>query len=299
MTTSSLTRALSGRAFSRPVDGSVRERRVTAARHAGTNALIQEHLWLVDRILSRTAASFPAHVERSDLWSAGVLGLVEAAQRFDPDKGVPFDRYASARVRGEILEATRSRDLAPRRLRRRIRELAQTTQRLNAELGRDVTVEELAAELDLTVDELLDLREAADNLSDTTSLDLPVGESGVSRGELLDGGADTDPAALLEDRELHGTVRDAVQALPSPLLEIVVRSYWNGERLADIADDMGVTPQRVAQYRAEAITAMTAWFSRLYDGLTPPADTAPGRARRVAFAAEMASRSTWRARLDG
>lgn len=295
-----LIRALKGqglKAASEYHEGS--EAQVAAARAATANVLVEEHLWLVDRILSRTAAGFPSHVDRADLWAAGVLGLVEASQRFDPAHGVPFDRFASARVRGEILEATRLRDLAPRRLRRSLRELSTAQQTLSAQLGRAPEVEELAWHMGRDVESVTALLVDAARTADAVSLDAPArGDDQGSEGAgaaLPELGAG--PAEQLEDSEMLGSIREAVEHLPSPLLEIVVRSYWDGDRLADIAADMGVTTQRVAQYRQEAIVALTAWFSRLYEEITPPAESAPGRARRMAFCSEMAARSTWRSRL--
>ena len=79
-----------------------------------SDALIQEHIDLVGRVVSRVTSMYPRHVDRQELWNAGALGLVEAARRFDPDAGIPFERYASIRIRGAIIDSTRTRDWASR-----------------------------------------------------------------------------------------------------------------------------------------------------------------------------------------
>ena len=104
-------------------------------------------------------------------------------------------------------------------------------------------------------------------LSDTRSLDADLQSGIVEPAEVR-----PDAAWQLEEAELMGSVREAVSALPEPLRSIVARSYWGNARLVDIAADMGITTQRVAQYRAEAITALSAWFSRLYEEVSAPDD---------------------------
>src|SRR5215216_1441254 len=108
------------------VSSNVPEDRSTNA--PSTTDLVNEHLWLVDRLARQTARKLPSYVDRSELWSAGALGLVDAARRYDPTQKVPFAAYATARVRGEMLETARQADLAPRRLRRSLRELSEATE---------------------------------------------------------------------------------------------------------------------------------------------------------------------------
>ena len=120
--------------------------------------LIEEHLPLVGHVVFQVAAHFPRHVDRDELARAGALGLVEAAQRFDPRRGVPFNRFAAQRIRGAILDAVRSADWAPRSVRTLARQLDQTEQRLATELGRIPSLHETADALSMSVDELERLR---------------------------------------------------------------------------------------------------------------------------------------------
>lgn len=281
---------------------------VEAGTGSDPGALVNEHLWLVDRLAAQAARRFPSYVERGELWSAGVLGLVEAARRYNPGYNVPFAAYASARVRGEMLESARAADLAPRRLRRSLRELAEVTERLTHELGRTPTLQELADAAEVDVSFVREKLQRAAELA-TTSLDSHAAHDDGGSGEhnaatiaastsaaLTD--RDGDPAEVLGNRELLGTLREAVATLPEPLKSVLVRSHWGNERLSDIAADMGVSFQRVAQYRVEAITALTAWFATIYDNVQAPAKSEPGSVRRAAFCAALARRSSWQARLE-
>jgi RNA polymerase sigma factor FliA len=254
--------------------------------------LVTEHLWLVDRLAANAARRFPAHTDRHDLWSAGVLGLVEASRRYDPTEGVPFAAFASARVRGQIIDQVRSRDLASRRLRRILRVVVRASEFLAQHLGRVPTLEEISQASGMPIETV---REALDDLATLTD-PASIDESSVSiDGALVDRAPD--PGEQLAETELVGTLREAVERLPEPLRAIVQRSYWEGARLQDIATDMGITFQRVAQYRTEALAALNAWFSQLYDELDNTDDRSPGRARRAAYCASMSLNSSWRARL--
>ena len=105
----------------------MQEQRSSEAATAESDALIHDNIDLIGRVVQRVASMYPRHVDRQELWNAGALGLVEAARRFDPDAGIPFERYASIRVRGAIIDSTRTRDWASRSVRRRYRELFAST----------------------------------------------------------------------------------------------------------------------------------------------------------------------------
>ncbi|MEZ5218348.1 MAG: sigma-70 family RNA polymerase sigma factor [Ilumatobacteraceae bacterium] len=278
-----------------PIDEDDREWIAESMGEDLRGTLVEEHLWLVDRLVGQTARRFPNHVERNELWSAGVLGLVEAARRYDASLNVPFPAYAAARVRGEMLEAARGADLASRRLRRSLRDLAAVVEQLTQELGRVPNIEEVAERSHLDAGLVRQRLDDAAALARSSSLDADT--TGTTTAAAL-GDPDADPSEILAQQELIGALREAVDALPEPLHSVIVRTHWGNERLVDIAADMGITFQRVAQYRAEAITALTAWFSNLYDAVPTPAQTLPGSVRRAAFCSQLAQRSSWSARLD-
>jgi RNA polymerase sigma factor for flagellar operon FliA len=255
--------------------------------------MVEEHLWLVDRLASQAARRFPRYVERNELWSAGVLGLVEAARRFDPNYGVPFASFASARVRGEMLEAVRAGDMAPRRLRRSLRELAVVVDDLTQELGRVPNLTEVAQAANIDVDLVRARMSTAASLvpSSLDDDDSPASERALAS-------LNTEPAERLSQQELLGAIREAVVELPEPLKSILIRTQWGGEKLIDLGEELGISAQRVAQYRVEAITALAAWFATLYEAVPMPDQSLPGTVRRAAFCAALSSNSSWQARLD-
>jgi RNA polymerase sigma factor for flagellar operon FliA len=237
-------------------------------------------------------------VDREELWNAGALGLVEAARRFNPNSGIPFERYAAIRIRGAIIDSTRTRDWASRSVRRRYREMEETSASLRDTTGRDPDRETLANALGVTVEEL-DKTQAQSAASMLLYLDHQRPEDNVSlRDTIVDQDMSTQPEAALEQREMLGTLRTAVSGLPGTHGEVIERYYFNGEMLQDIAKDLGVTQARVSQIRSEALTSLRAWFGTLYEGAPEVGDDAAGKRARAAYVAQLSSESNWRSRLD-
>src|SRR5436309_15998857 len=115
------------------------------------DALIESHLGLVRQVLSTVAGHFPRHADREELAQAARLGLVEAAHRFDAERGVPFERWAALRIRGAILDSVRAVDFAPRTLRSSMRQAESARTELEAELRRTPTALEHAERLGMSV----------------------------------------------------------------------------------------------------------------------------------------------------
>jgi RNA polymerase sigma factor for flagellar operon FliA len=263
-----------------------------------SDALIQEHIDLVGRVVGRVTSMYPRHVDRQELWNAGALGLVEAARRFDPDAGIPFERYASIRIRGAIIDSTRTRDWASRSVRRRYRELTQAEEQFNETAGRAPSKEELSTLLGVPVDALEKIK-ARSEASMLLYLDHESGTEGMTlRESVVDTDVTTHPEMALEQRELLGTLREAVDSLPGVHGEVVRRHYFDGDLLQDIGNELGVTQARVSQIRTEALNSVRAWFGSLYDGVPEVPDESPGKRARAAYVSQMANQSTWRTRVD-
>lgn len=131
----------------------------TSTTPADVATLVEEHLELVDHVVFQVAVRLPNHVDRSELARAGALGLVEAARRYDPSRGVPFGSFATRRIRGAIIDAVRASDWAPRSVRELARRLDRVEQRLAGQLGRVPTSDETAEALHVSRDELDQLRD--------------------------------------------------------------------------------------------------------------------------------------------
>jgi RNA polymerase sigma factor for flagellar operon FliA len=262
------------------------------------NELVTDTMDLVGHIVSEVAARYPRHVDRSELWNAGALGLVEASRRYDPESGIPFARYAAIRIRGAIIDSTRTRDWASRSVRRRLREIHEARSGLEEQHGRAATDSEIASFLGISAAELA-RRQAHAATSTLLHLDQPSeGEESPLIDRVEEDRADALPDTALEQRELRGSLVDAVRHLPPVQAEVVSRYYLEGELLQDIADDLGLTEARVSQIRSEALMAMRSFFSTQYEGVEAAPDAAPGKRARAAYVARMSEQSTWRTRLD-
>jgi RNA polymerase sigma factor for flagellar operon FliA len=264
--------------------------------------LIEQTLPLVKHIAFQVSVSFPRHVDREELVRAGVLGLVQAARRYDPAQGVPFARFADQRIRGAVLDAVRSTDWAPRSLRRSARTLEATTEALASNLGRSPTAAETAAALGLTPRALANLQEKVSR-SVVLALDMGIAEiqhdEEVTLGDVIvDPGADQEEQ--LEDRELHGYLRDAVDLLPERHRLVIQGYFFGGQTSEELASELGVTISRISQIRSEAFEMLRGGITAQYTEEPAPArDGAQTARRKAAYAAAIAAHSPWRSRLAG
>lgn len=272
------------------------------ADQADGEDLVTAHLHLVQQAVNKLAPRFPRHVERDELWNAGALGLVEAASRYQPHQGVPFPAFAVIRIRGAILDLTRTSDWASRRTRRAGRTLDRAREVLQQRLSRAPSAEELAAELGVDVAEVDDQRSAAD-AAEVVRLEEPIGDADSgearTRAELLQEILQEHlPEESLLQRELVGTLHTAVAHLPKRLRQLVEGYYLRGEYLHDLAEAMGVTEARASQLRTEAVSALRAYFAAHFGdpGIAPDA-TEPGVRQRDDYVARMATTS-WQSRVD-
>ena len=265
-------------------------------------ALVEEHLPLVRHVLAGVAAHYPRHADREELAQAATLGLVEAAARFDLDRGVPFERWASLRIRGAIVDAVRALDFAPRTLRSAAREVEQVRTDLEAELGRTPTPDEVATRAGISREELSSLQGRV-HRSLVLSLDAPCGEEDgdpLTLGSSIVDEAQLTPSEVLEQRERATYVRDALAVLPERLRDVVVGYFLEGESSADLAARLGVTESRVSQMRTEALKLMRGGIEAQYSQDTPPVlegDRGRQAYRQAAYAAALAAKSSYATRL--
>ncbi len=262
-------------------------------------AAIEEFEPLVRHIVFQVAVHFPRHVDREELNRAGALGLVEAAQRYDLDRGVPFQRFAAQRIRGAILDAVRAADWAPRSLRTMARSFEQTSQRLANEIGRPPTLEEMAEAMETTTEQLARLQGKISR-SVVLALDHMSSEEDetMTLGETLMDSANLEPSEELERRELHAYLRDAIALLPERHRLVVIGYFLEGRTSHDLARFLGVTASRVSQMRSEALEVLRQGISAQYD--EPASDDGGGVAadRRARFAGALGECSDWRDRIS-
>lgn len=266
------------------------------------SALVEEHLPLVKHIVFQVAVHFPRHVDREELARAGALGLVEAAQRWDASRGVPFDRFAAQRIRGAILDAVRSADWAPRSVRNLARKLETVEQQLATDLGRVPTRDEMAKALGMSPGELARLQDRIFR-SVVLALEHTVAEDDEEEMTLVDvltDHATLEPSEELESRELHAYLRDAVGLLPERHRLVIVGYFLEGTTSQELARFLGVTESRISQLRSEALQMLREGIEAQYAGRAMAEASATGRAarRRADYATAIGEARDWRTRLD-
>lgn len=217
--------------------------------------IVLEHLPLVKAIAVRVHENLPVHVEVDDLVHAGVLGLFDAATKFDPEKQVAFSSYAKHRIKGAILDSLRQLDWASRDLRRRHKQFEAVTRDLASELQRTPTEAEIAARLGVDVDRwrqmMLDLRNAGLVSADsrgTDHEDLPPPE--------FPGRPDTQPDAMCAREQLRSVLATAMKTLPERYKKVVVLYYTNEMTMKEIGGVLGINESRVSQIHKSALEKM-------------------------------------------
>lgn len=262
-------------------------------------ALIEQHLPLVQHVVLQVAAHFPRYVDRHELARAGALGLVEAARRYDADRGVPFDKFAARRIRGAILDSVRAADWAPRSVRTLGRKLEQIEQELSSASGQPASAAEIADALGMSASELATLRDRVYR-SVVLALDHVVATPDDEDLSLVDVIADRTavaPEEHLETLELLGYLRDAVTLLPERHRVVIVGYFLDSKTSLELAELLGVTESRISQLRSEALEMLRAGIEAQYG---PSADDrSEGRAarRRAEYASRIGEASSWRVRL--
>ena len=207
---------------------------------------------LVRTIACRMARRLPPSVDVDEMINVGMLGLIDAVDRFDPSRGVPFKSYAEIRVQGAMIDALRGDDWIPRSVRRKSNHLDEARTRLTQSLGRAPTREEMAHVLDLSIPEYEKLvRES--RISRLISLDVSTTEDGKTPLVESVTNNEDNPEDLLGAEELKGVISHAVNCLPEKERLAVTRYYLQGLTLKQIGAMLGVTESRACQLRGQGI----------------------------------------------
>jgi RNA polymerase sigma factor for flagellar operon FliA len=203
------------------------------------------------------SSGLPAHVEEADLISYGLGGLISAIERFDLSREIKFETYAITRIRGAIIDELRTLDWVPRSVRARAREFERVNMKLEARLQRAPTDEEMANELELSLEQFQD---ALLEISNSTMVALDelwtVSDSSGDQVSLLDTLPDQaapDPEALVDQSELRDRIADAIAALPEREKLVVALYYYENLTLREIGEVLGVTESRVSQLHTKAV----------------------------------------------
>jgi RNA polymerase sigma factor FliA len=229
----------------------------TASRLAQRDKVVLEHLPLVKAIAVRVHENLPVHVDVDDLVHAGILGLFDAANKYNPEKQVAFSSYAKHRIKGAILDSLRQLDWASRDLRRRHKQVEAATRELSSVLQRTPTESEVAEKLGVEVERwrqmMLDLRSvglisASSRAADQEELPAPDFPSKP----------ETQPDSMCAREQLRSVLGDAMKALPERYQKVVVLYYTNEMTMKEIGGVLGINESRVSQIHKSALEKMAA-----------------------------------------
>ena len=221
-------------------DGSVlelwRAYRESGGDHELRNRLVLRYSPLVKYVAGRIHPGLPPSVDQADLLSDGVLGLMDAIEKYEPERGLQFQTYAVPRIRGAILDGLRATDWVPRAVRTKIREIERAQATLESRLGHTANDRELAAELSISVNELRELYTQASY-------------TGVAYLDEVGMGEDLAPTLTLDtdDDEMRDALVQAIRTLPERDQIIVTLYYFEQLTLSEIGQVLGITESRVSQ----------------------------------------------------
>jgi RNA polymerase sigma factor for flagellar operon FliA len=231
---------------------------------------IKQYAPLVKYVAGKVAVGMPHNVEFDDLVGFGVFGLLDAIDKFDPDKNVKFKTYAVTRIRGAIFDELRTIDWVPRSVRQKTREVEEAIGSLEAQLGRTATDQEIANSLGLDEKEFT---KTMMKISGTTMLSLnDVWFSGdendkVSIGDSIESPSSLNPDVIVEKDEIRRVIVEAIEELPDKEKKILVLYYYEDLTLKEIGEVLEVTESRVSQLHTKAILRLRSKLTNIRKGI--------------------------------
>jgi RNA polymerase sigma factor FliA len=222
--------------------------------------LILTYAPLVKFVAGRLGSNLPSHVDEQDLVSYGLLGLIGAIERFDPDREIKFETYAIARIKGAIIDELRSLDWVPRSVRSKARDVEKVHSVLENQLGRAPNEEEMATKLGVSVE---DFRNTLLEIANSSVLALDdlwtVADGDGGQVSLLDTIRDphaVDPEDAIDTVELKDRLAEAIESLPDRERLVIALYYYETLTLREIGEVLGVTESRVSQLHTKAVLGM-------------------------------------------
>lgn len=234
------------------------------------DSIIKQYAPLVKYVAGKVSVGMPHNVDFDDLVGFGVFGLLDAIEKYDPDKHVKFKTYAVTRIRGAIFDELRSIDWVPRSVRQKTREIDDAVQRLESSLGRAATDAEVAKELDMN---LKDFNQAMLKISGTSMLSLnDVWYSGddndkISIVDSIESPNSLRPDSIAEREEIKRVIVQSISELPEKEKKVLVLYYYEDLTLKEIGQVLEVTESRVSQLHTKAIMRLRTKLTNLKKGI--------------------------------
>lgn len=217
--------------------------------------IIIEYAGLVKIIAGRLSMYLGYNVEYDDLVGYGIFGLIDAIDKYDYCKGVKFETYASLRIRGAILDQIRKMDWIPRTLRQKQKKIDTAYQKVETQYGRTATDEEVANELEITVDEL-DIWQSQTKISNLVSLDEYLEQGSEVRMEASSNSQFEQPEKAMEKQELKKLLATTLDTLTEKEKKVIILYYYEELTLKEISIILEVSESRISQVHTKALQKM-------------------------------------------
>ncbi len=231
--------------------------------YAQRDALIQETLPLIKHIAHRVAIRLPSNVEIRDLINAGVLGLMDAIEKFEPERNVKFKTYAEVRIRGAILDSLRDLDWAPRSLRKKSKDLERMYADLSQKLGRPATDEEVSEAMGENIEDFHALVDQLHGLTIGSFENLSDSEDSENYINYYPDDGSNDPYVKFESNELTRLLADAIEELPEKERLVLSLYYFEEFTMKEIGALLGVNESRVSQLHTKATLRLRGKLGKL------------------------------------
>ena len=241
------------------------EQEVNRGAPPSRDELVVAHLPLVKFIVDRIASSLPPHLDRDDLRSAAVIGLISAAERFDPSRGVQFKTFAEQRIRGTIMDELRAQDWLTRSLRDKFKKLEREFSQLEQQLGRNPSSDEVAVAMGLEQKDYFRLLEEIHLLSFVSLDDAWHDEDGAPFGllDVLEDKGTESPQSQLIARQTVERLADSIDNLPEKERIVITLYYYEELNLKEIGAVLDLTESRISQLHSQAIIRLRGKMKRL------------------------------------
>ena len=229
--------------------------------------IIIEYAPLIKYIAQKIASRLPSNIELDDLISCGVIGLMDAIEKFDPNRDNKFKTYAEFRIRGAILDELRAQDWVPRSIREKAKLVEKAYSKLESNLGRPATDDEMCQELDCTQEEFYDLLNKAKsisllNIDDSASF--TRGDKRLIAG-LMENSRAANPFTAVSYKDARDKIKDGIRSLPEKQRLVLSLYYYEDLNLKEIGQVLDVTESRVSQLHTQAIMKLRVKLNNMFD----------------------------------